>query len=107
MQAKEISIYELVKGVREDIKKIATDPDIKANPLLILKNVELSVNVVVSTATEAGIKFLIVTANAEYTKEKLASIRMTFEPIFKIEPVKTEVNVNKEYGGAGGGAMDY
>jgi hypothetical protein len=106
MQSKEISIYELVKGVREDIKKVATDPDVKANPLLILKNVELSVNAVISSATEAGIKFFIVTADAKHTEEKFASIKLVFEPIFKIEPVKTEVKVNKEYQHGGGGAIE-
>jgi hypothetical protein len=106
MQSKEISIYELVKGVREDIKKVATDPDVKANPIMILKNVEQSVNAVISSATEAGIKFFIVTADAKHTEEKFASIKLVFEPIFKIEPVKTEVKVNKEYQHGGGGAIE-
>lgn len=106
MSEQEVGFYELVKGVREELKKIALDQDIQQNPLLILKNIELNLNAVISRATEAGIRFYIITAGAKHTEEKLTSIKLVFEPIFKIEPVKTQVKVDEKFSHSGGSA-DY
>jgi len=83
MQQKEIGIYELVKSVREDFKKIEDDPEIKKDPLFTLKTLELTLNATVTSAAEGGIKFFIITADAKYEKERLTSIKLVMEPISK------------------------
>jgi hypothetical protein len=90
MNKDEIGIYELVKGIREDFKKVADDPEIEKNPLLILKTVEISLNVVVSSVTHAGIKFSILNAGKKYENEKLTSIKLILEPFVKVEQKKSK-----------------
>lgn len=76
-----MGIYELVKGIREEIKKVNDDPDIQEHPLFFLKTLELELNVVVTKAAEAGIKFIVFTAGADYQREEINKIRLKFEPM--------------------------
>lgn len=91
MSHREIGIYELVKGIREEVKKISDDPEIKQNPLFNLKNLELELNVAISAASEAGIKFFIVSLGGEYKKEQVNTIKLTFEPVLKVTPKKIKL----------------
>lgn len=82
-EQKEIGIYELVKGVREDFKKIKSDREIQKDPLFTLKTIELTLNITITSAAEGGIKFFIVTADAKHEHEKLTSIKLVLEPEYE------------------------
>jgi hypothetical protein len=92
---KEMGLYELVKGIREDFKKIVNDPGIKEAPLFIVKNVELELGITVSKAAETGIKFFIVTGSGEYKKEQIHRIKLEFQPITQVEPKKMELKLDE------------
>lgn len=89
-EQKEMGIYELVKSVREDFKKIESDQEIQKNPLFTVKTLELTLNATITSMAEGGIKFLIVTADAKYEKEKLTSIKLTLEPKLNIVAMTAE-----------------
>jgi len=82
MSDREVGIYELIKGVRAEIKKVKDDPEVQKDPLFNLKALELELNVVVSRAAETGIKFFVVTAGVNYKKEQVNTIKLNFEPLF-------------------------
>lgn len=67
--------------MRWEIDRLRSDPEIKRDPLFFLKNLELNLNVVVSKATETGIRFFVVTAGGKYKKEKISTVKMSFEPL--------------------------
>lgn len=58
-----------MKAVRSELKILNDDEEIQRNPLLILKGLEMELSVVISRATEGGIKFYLVTADAKYAKQ--------------------------------------
>ena len=77
----EIGIYELVKSIRNELRKIRGDPETQESPLLSLKNLEMELSVVVSRAGEECLKFYVVTADVKYPKEQTSTIKLTFEPL--------------------------
>ena len=78
---KELGIYELAKAVRNEIKKIIDDPEIRKKPILYLDSLDLELNVVVSKAAKTGLKFLVVTVGADYEKENISRIKLSFKPL--------------------------
>ncbi|MCS7096827.1 MAG: hypothetical protein N3F10_00750 [Candidatus Bathyarchaeota archaeon] len=88
---KELGIYELVKGVRAEIKKLLEDSEIKEEPFFELDSLDLELNVVISNATETGIKFFIISAGAKYEKEQVSKIKLGFKPIEKLRIMRTEI----------------
>jgi hypothetical protein len=88
---KEIGIFELVKGVHEELTKIKDDVKLGESPLFSLKNLELNLNVAISKATEAGIKFFIVSADRKVEKEQTSSIKLSFEPLVQARPRKVKI----------------
>ena len=85
MRKKELDIYELAKGVRAEIKKLMEDPEIKAEPFFELDSLELEFNVVITNATEAGIKFYVVHAGAKYEKEQISKVKLSLKPLQKMK----------------------
>ncbi|HGE70759.1 TPA: hypothetical protein ENX78_07990 [Candidatus Poribacteria bacterium] len=85
MQEKEVGIYELAKAVREEIIKLRKDEDIQKEPILYLDSLDLELSVVVSEVTKGGIKFYILSAGAEYEKERVSRIKLSFKPILSQE----------------------
>jgi hypothetical protein len=81
MQEKEVGIYELAKAVREEIMKFRKDEAVQKEPILYLDSLDLELNVVVSEVTKGGIKFFIVSTGAEYEKERISRIKLSFRPI--------------------------
>lgn len=88
---KEIGISELVKGVHQELIKVKNDKEIEENPLVSLKNLELTLNVAISKATEAGIKFFVISADREVKKEQISTIKLGFEPLVQVTPKKVEI----------------
>ncbi len=75
---------ELLEGSREQGQKI-----------LELKNVELEVSFVVGKAAKGGVKFWIVEAGGEYSKQQTHTVKLTLIPIQDVPPPSV--------GGGGGG----
>jgi len=88
MQEKEVGIYELAKAVREEIIKLRKDEAIKKEPILYLDSLDLELNVVISEVAKGGIKFYIVSAGAEYEKERISKIKLSFKPILSQEELE-------------------
>ncbi|MCS7115796.1 MAG: hypothetical protein N0A00_10465 [Candidatus Bathyarchaeota archaeon] len=101
-KGKELGIYELVKGVREEIKKLLEDSEIMEEPFFELDSLDLELNVVISEATKNGIKFFVVSAGAEYEKEQVSKIKLSFKPlekekarIMKMEIERSQIDLRK------------
>jgi hypothetical protein len=77
----EVGIYELARAVREEIIKIKKDPTIQKEPIFYLDSLELDLSVVISKVAKGGIRFIIGTAEAQYEKERLSRIKLSFKPI--------------------------
>lgn len=92
---KETGIYELVKGISKELKKIKDDPEIQKNPTLTLKSLELGLNVTISKAGEGGLKFFVVTTGAQYRKEEINTVKLAFEPLVLVKPKKIELITDK------------
>lgn len=80
---RQMDLYDLVKEIREQFKKIANDPEIKDDPLFELRSLELELNVVISKAAKGGLNFLVVTTGGSYEKEKISKIKLVCRPILR------------------------
>ena len=94
MSNKEIGIYELIKGIREDFMRIQNDPEIQKDPIFAIKSFEIELNVAISKAAEAGVKFFVVTAGGEYKTERINKITIALEPLIQVEPKKVRVEAS-------------
>jgi hypothetical protein len=99
---KPIGLYELVKGIREDFKKVSNDAEIRDNPLFLVKTVEIELAVEITNATEGGLKFWVLTGNHKRERGKLTSIKLQLEP-FEETGSEKEVNSRSSSGGGSGG----
>ena len=87
---KELGIYELVKAVRKELDKIHKDYSLQKEAKFYLDSLDLELNVAVSKATKAGLKFFVVTAGANYEKERISKIKLSFKPLALLPPEMRE-----------------
>jgi len=87
---KELGIYELVKAVRKELDKIHKDYRLQKEAKFYLDSLDLELNVAISKATKAGLKFFVVTAGANYEKERISKIKLSFKPLALLPPEMRE-----------------
>ena len=87
---KELGIYELVKAVRKELDKIHKDYSLQKEAKFYLDSLDLELNVAISKATKAGLKFFVVTAGANYEKERISKIKLSFKPLALLPPEMRE-----------------
>jgi hypothetical protein len=94
-KGKELGIYELIKGIRAEIKNLMEDQEIKADPLFELDSLDLELSIVVSDATDAGFKFFVASAGAKYKEEQVSKIKLSLKPLQKMRIAKMEIKDKK------------
>ena len=89
MTNKNIGLYELVLGIRQELQKIMATEEVKEQPLLELTDLEVEVTVMVSKAGSGGFKFTLlpigIEASGEIKSERLSRIKIKFGPIQEYE----------------------
>ncbi|MEM5867889.1 MAG: trypco2 family protein [Candidatus Aenigmatarchaeota archaeon] len=90
-----LGIYELVKGVHAEIKELLKDSEIKEEPYFELDSLDLELNIVITDTSEAGFKFIVVSAEAKYEKEQVSKIKLSFKPLHPMKILKTEIKRQK------------
>jgi hypothetical protein len=96
MADKGIGVYDLIKLLREDLRKLRDDPEIQATPFVFLKEVDLELNVIVSKKGKVGTRLLVVTGEGEYEKERINSLKLKWGTTVEVSPGKFGFEEGKE-----------
>lgn len=73
----EIGIYDLIKGLEAELEKFQSEK----KHFFVLKDFSMKISVIVTKAGKGGIKIIIGEAAAEYSKEYLTQIELSFHPV--------------------------
>jgi hypothetical protein len=95
-QREGLSLAELVKSLRNEIRSLREDPEIVSDPIFNVKDITLDLKVVVRKSDEMGIRFLLVSMGDRYTSEKVGSIRLRLEPLVAAKPRVAAASLTKK-----------